>query len=232
MHRRFKSPGFTCFLWALKSLTAAQIKTSVAFYMQTREIPLSTLTTQNEAYEELIPDILYSREFESPESKCPYMWEQYENSGQGGADVEYTAESASEFHQVLIYCLENAAATVAEFVNTYKTVESLANDDKLLAAVEEWMGHVYLMVNHSAIFKVHVEALDSDITRVMRKPRDPSTYAIDNHNDQSNDVNTITQPPGQEDEGNDGGLSDTVKKIKNKNEDSNNQSGERVALNA
>ncbi|KAF8421705.1 hypothetical protein EV426DRAFT_196340 [Tirmania nivea] len=222
MYRRFKSAGFTSFLQALKSLTAPQIYMSVEFHMRTRGI--APLTIKDEAHEDLVPDILYCGDFESPESKCPYLWKQHENSDDDVADVVYTAESASEFHQLLIYILEKAAETLAEFIDTYKTGDSIAHNDDLLTEVEGRMGYVHLMVHESTIFNVHVEALNSDITGLMRKlpplstqpPLLPSlpqaegtqTKPLDELNDKRN-LNSITYPDAQQDEDNDGGLSDT-----------------------
>ncbi|RPB23424.1 hypothetical protein L211DRAFT_868565 [Terfezia boudieri ATCC MYA-4762] len=215
MHRRFKSLGFTSFLQALKGLTTARIKISVAFYMQKWNITSTTLTTKNEAHEELIPAILYFADFESPESKCPYLWEQYEKNGTG-ADVVYTAESASEFHKVLIYSLEKAAEAVAEFTNTNRAGNLLAHDDDLLTVVEEWM-------------RVHIGALDGDITELMRNPLclanqsppppkraqagGPPTKPLDDLNDKGSNLDANTHPSAQEDEDNDGGLSDTAIEI-------------------
>ncbi|RPB19920.1 hypothetical protein L211DRAFT_870964 [Terfezia boudieri ATCC MYA-4762] len=215
MHRRFKSLGFTSFLRALKGLSATRIQTSVAYHMQKWNITSTTLTTKNEAHEELIPAILYFADFESPESKCPYLWEQYEKNGTG-ADVVYTAESASEFHELLIYSLEKAADAIAEFTNTNRAGNLLAHDDDLLTVVEKWM-------------RVHVEALDGDITELMRNPLclsnqspppptwaqagDPTIKPLDNLNDKGNNLDANTNLPAQEDEDNDGGLSDTAIEI-------------------
>ncbi|KAF8415721.1 hypothetical protein EV426DRAFT_629160 [Tirmania nivea] len=220
MHRRFNSPGFICFLQSLRNLSKMQIKTTVAFHMQKWKISSTTLTTHNEAHEEFIPDILYFHRFKSPETMCPYLWNQYENSGEAGADVVYTAETAWEFHQVLIFTLEMAAAAIADFVNAYKLADLPAHDDKLLKRVEKWMGYVHVMVHDSAIFKLHVEALDGDITDLMRKPQLLPTLTPTGDSPASL-VSTITKrvdpvAPLQlapdlnvEDEDNDGCLSDT-----------------------
>ncbi|KAF8429312.1 hypothetical protein BGX38DRAFT_1233440 [Terfezia claveryi] len=227
MNRRFKSPGFTSFLQALKSLTASQIHMSVEFHMRTRGI--APMTIKNEAHEDLFSDILYCGDFESPESRCPYLWKQHESSDDDVADAIYTADSASEFHHLLIYVLEKAAGTLTEFISTYKIGNPLGDNDDLLTEVEGRMGYVHLMVHDSAIFKVHVEALDSDITALMRKlpplstqpPLLPSHLPVDgtpssleaNLNNRSNNVNEMTNPAAEEDEDNDGGLSDTAIEI-------------------
>ncbi|KAF8422235.1 hypothetical protein EV426DRAFT_606640, partial [Tirmania nivea] len=214
MHRWFKSLGFTSFLQALKSLSATEIKTSVAFYMQKWKIMPTTLTTKREVHEQLIPAILYFADFESPESKCPYLWEQYESNG-SGADVVYTAESALEFHQVLIYSLEKAAEAVAEFTNSYKTGSLLAHNDDLLTVVEEWMQYIYAMVYDSAIFRVHVEALDGDITDLMRNPLPLSNQLslLESRAQKAKPLDSNMRYPIPEDEDNDGGLSDTAIEI-------------------
>ena len=130
----------------------------------------------------------------------------------------YAAESASEFHQVLIYALEKAAEAVVNFTNTYKTGELLAH--KMLTAVEIWMRYLYVMVHDSAIFRVHVEALDGDITELMENPlprtraqtRDLQTKLRDDLNGKSNNPDANIRSATQN-EDYDGGLSDTAIEI-------------------
>lgn len=131
------------------------------------------LITENEAHEELITNILYFYRFESPETKYLYLWSQYENSGDSENHVSYMVESAWEFQELLIFTLEMAAETNADFIHAYKAVDLLPHDDSLLKRVEKWMGYAPMMVHDSAIFKVHIEALDGDITDLMRTPDPP-----------------------------------------------------------
>ncbi|KAF8458646.1 hypothetical protein BGX38DRAFT_1264956 [Terfezia claveryi] len=188
MHRRFKSPEFICFLRALKNMSPKDIKRSVASHM--RKQGFAPLMIENEAHEDLIPEILYFEEFESPERKCHHLWKQYENSDDGGVDIVRQWLSRAYKH--------------------LQGVRSSCPYEDMLTGVEEWMGYLHLIVHDSAIFKVHVEAFDKDITDVMRVLPSLSnqspllstpppaahrpTKPIMDHNDISNNVDAISHP--------------------------------------
>ncbi|KAF8431369.1 hypothetical protein BGX38DRAFT_340189 [Terfezia claveryi] len=216
MHRRFQSPEFTSFFQALRSLSTTDIETFVASHIRSNKI--TTLTTKSEAHEGLVPDILYFSGFVSPEINCPHLWEQYEHHGTR-ADVVYTAKLASEFHQLLIYGLEKAAAAVAAFTNAYKIGSLPAHDDFLLTEVEDWMGYIHVMVHESAIFKVHVEALDREITGRMVQTLPLSNQAaplqmrVQLSDSETKPLDANIRPFMQEDEDFDGSLSDTAIEI-------------------
>lgn len=218
MHRRFKSLAFTSFLEALQSLQAEKLRvqTSVAFHLQKRKITATKLSTRNEAHDQLIPSILYHHGFVSAESKCPYLWKQYETNG-SAAEVVYSAELAAEFHQVLIYCLKRAAAAVTEFTKAYNADALRSDDDSLLTAVELWIRYLHVIAHESAIFKVHVEALDGDITNSMREAlalsqQTRTQAALDGLENKGNNPEEMNAP-SLPDEDCDGGLSDTALEI-------------------
>lgn len=220
MLRRFTAPAFQLFIQAVSTLTPEEVALSVSVNSSPGDVPLSTKLPFDHA---LVTDIIYFKPFDR--SSCPHILAQCQSAG---GIVNYTPQTAWEFHQLLIFCLTQANKVLSVLSNQLNSDPPQVVTNRALSNAEKWMGYLQNMIHYSPIFKAHIQALDSTISAKM-KPQAKADKIYEHNVEPYNETDLGAQDErdgerdgeadagdmeGEEDEYDaDGGISDTLLEI-------------------
>lgn len=160
MSRRFNSPGFERFEKGMNDLSESQIVTAVDDYFNKNNIsepPKTKLKHDHDTMSEII------RWLDGKTvSKFPILANKLPTT----EVVDYTPQTAWEFHQILLATLEMAKRSLAHLVTVFQAINKPV-DDQSPVYVELWMNLLFGLIHGSDIMKTHIKVIEDLVAVAM-----------------------------------------------------------------
>lgn len=171
MHRRFRSRQFTQLLTTMRALTKDQVPNIVR--------KLTHSLSRHDASQFLT---VLSFRAGVKTAEFPLLRSQYER----GEDIVYNAQTAWEFHRLLLFAVEHASACVDALHSCMAGSKraTLEVFTTRLDEAEKWMSLLNLLIHNGAVVPLHISVLEGTLERETTPDPASNTPADNNDDDQ------------------------------------------------